>query len=362
MSRNSRINLYANLRREAEEEMRREIAEQYQDQETTMDSPAETELESSTETEIDSPDVSSPMRRRFAYINPAILSQAQEMSGVAEMQISEEQENFEEDQDKYNVIETGIDSIGIDNSYISDEDVDDTCKPQESGKISYKRKIMMKNCRSCYDFVTMENFKDSDNIVSIKIYDPKKGKLNKGQCVSIDNIKESIKGDIGNQSPTHFYSLYTKRPGAKDTRGGHGTYPDNRFVVKIELPGAMYITLSSLYKLLKGYEMIDEFYAIPLFGGKRRRIGNLEGAFYQSSNHGQIPGFVIYKLYTKRELKEGVNADITRDDFVFPIYIARQMSEMLELFRDTSQIRTIVLDSIIEYLLQDADSEQEIYF
>lgn len=369
MSRNSRTNLSENIRREVEEELAQEIADQQSrplrrsmpvqnlfTQASELESSTATELESSTETEIDSP----PPMRRFTYINPELLSRAQAISGVLEEQ-NVEDEDFEEDHETYDSIKTDAESSQLDKTYIYENEIDETCKIEKGKKLSYNRKNMMKNCTSCYNYIDMENFKDTDNIVSIKIYDHIKGKLNKGLCINIDSIKDSIKTEIGNPNQTTFYSIYTKREGAKDTKAGHGSYPDNRIVVKLQIPGIIYITLGSLYTLLKGYEMSEEFYAVPLFGGKRRRVGNLEGAFYQSSNHGQIPGYIIYKLYTKRELKEGITADIDRMDFLFPIYIARTMGEMLELFSDTPQIRTIVLDSIIEYLLVDADNEKEIY-
>ena len=38
----------------------------------------------------------------------------------------------------------------------------------------------------------------------------------------------------------------------------------------------------------------------------RRRVGNLSEIYAQSMNHGQIPGFVIYKLFTKDEIEQGV--------------------------------------------------------
>ena len=47
---------------------------------------------------------------------------------------------------------------------------------------------------------------------------------------------------------------------------------------------------------------IHTFYAIPLFEGKRRRIGNLAGFIGSSMNHGQIPGYLVYQLCTKEEL------------------------------------------------------------
>ena len=48
------------------------------------------------------------------------------------------------------------------------------------------------------------------------------------------------------------------------------------------------------------------WYALPLYGGKRRRIGNISELYAQSMNHGQIPGYIVYKLFTKDEIEQGV--------------------------------------------------------
>jgi hypothetical protein len=330
------------LRRQVEEEMRNEMYD------SDSDSDSDTEIESSIRER--------PLRRSAPIEN---LIEIDEDLPEA----YEPVENFEEDHGYYDSIEIDEKSSKLEDTYVKENEIDETCKPEDPNKINYKRKMMMKNCISCYDLYTMENLSDKDNIISIKKYDHIKQKLDKGICIDVDQIKQMIKSNIGEAVPPNFFSIYTKRPGAKDTMGGHGTYPINKIVIKIDVQGPMYITLGSLYTLLKASDaMIDEFYAVPLFGGKRRRIGNLEGAFYQSSHHGQIPGFIIYKIYTKRELKEGVIADIKKDDFVFPIYIARAMNEMLTLFQDTPQIRIEVINSIIEYLLQSADDEQQIYY
>jgi hypothetical protein len=54
---------------------------------------------------------------------------------------------------------------------------------------------------------------------------------------------------------------------------------------------------------------------VPLFGGKKRRLGNLRGTFGIGMNHGQVPGETIYKLYTKEEVDAGVQAINLNSDF-----------------------------------------------
>ncbi|NBO99309.1 MAG: hypothetical protein EBU90_04170 [Proteobacteria bacterium] len=74
-----------------------------------------------------------------------------------------------------------------------------------------------------------------------------------------------------------------------------------------------------------------------------------------STNHGQIPGFLIYKLYTRSEITHSVRSDVEPRDYTLPIFIGRPMQELLSLFTDTTRIRQIVLDSIIRYIIGDTD-------
>ena len=46
---------------------------------------------------------------------------------------------------------------------------------------------------------------------------------------------------------------------------------------------------------------IKNWYLLPLYGNKRRRIGLQFGS---SKNHGQIPGSKIYKAFTKEEINK----------------------------------------------------------
>jgi hypothetical protein len=53
----------------------------------------------------------------------------------------------------------------------------------------------------------------------------------------------------------------------------------------------MYITLGSAYRYFIQMHII----CFSLFGGNKRRIGNLQSLYGASMNHGAIPGEIIFK-------------------------------------------------------------------
>ena len=90
-------------------------------------------------------------------------------------------------------------------------------------------------------------------------------------------------------------------------KNGKGGYPGCRIFVK--MPNLNYITLKSLYRIIKEKD-IKKWIALPLYDGKPVRIGNLLGNEDISSNHGQIEKQQkIYKLYSTNEDISDVKED-----------------------------------------------------
>ena len=94
-------------------------------------------------------------------------------------------------------------------------------------------------------------------------------------------------------------SIYTKPKYNKDILTGITGKPTTKIFVKLP-HNQIYISLLSAYRIL--HEPNQHWYAFPLFENKRRRLGNIKGIYGASMNHGQIPGFYLYKLYTKEEI------------------------------------------------------------
>ncbi len=261
---------------------------------------------------------------------------------------------YEEDSDDYTDLSVDVDTLS--DEYISDN-TDETCA---TGSATKDRTWLMKNCSVCKSMVTLDDFSDEDvkDIVSIKIYDRNSSKFGKGQCILRDDIRGMLQSDIGSERPKYVYAIYqTKDRSILYSEGelqrGIGTAPSKYFVVQLNIgQTVIFVTLGSVHKLLRT-ERENVLYAAPLYGGKRRRIGNVEGnLFLVGANHGQIPGFQVYKLFTREEIERGVEVDHGESDFIFPMTICRNMEAMLNIFNDTTAIRRHVVDDILKYILR----------
>jgi hypothetical protein len=122
-------------------------------------------------------------------------------------------------------------------------------------------------------------------------------------------------------------SIYTSPPDRNVT--GRGATATGKLVVKLP-PNNIYFTLGSVERILST-KKLRKWYGMPLYNGKRRRIGNLDEAFIASSNHGQVPGFVIYKLFTEDEIRGGVEVKETASDYptVFAFQGAKELYQII---------------------------------
>ena len=115
-----------------------------------------------------------------------------------------------------------------------------------------------------------------------------------------------LKSDLNN-TPSNIMSIYTTPKDLNNT--GLGGKPTGRIVVRLP-QNQIYVTLGSVYRILN--ESVKIWYALLLFQG---RIGNLAGTYGVSLNHGQVPGFYIYKLFTEQDLKNKPYVDETFSDY-----------------------------------------------
>jgi hypothetical protein len=263
--------------------------------------------------------------------------------------------SLEEDSDDYTSIRPSTDSMS--DEYIDNSESDTSCSNgTEEAPLTKERDWMKKNCSVCKSMVTLDKFTDEDyhDIVSVKVYDIENEKFGKGHCISKPDMEGMLRSDIGSDYPKYIYSLYKKREDAVSERtiAGHGSAPSNQFVVQLNIDDlSIYVTLGSIHRLLHASEKI--YYAAPLYGGKRRRLGNIPGSMtVVGANHGQIPGFRIYKLFTADEIRAGVEVSIGENDFIMPMTISKKVEDLVSVFSDTSRIRQIVMDEIIEHLLK----------
>lgn len=157
--------------------------------------------------------------------------------------------------------------------------------------------------------------KDWGDIVSITLVGSN-GKFQTGNCMTREELKMCLVSEQHSEEPSYIQCIYSTpydKTGSNLKTGLTGS-PTNRLVFKLPTNG-MFITMGSLKRVMT-CKNTRTWYALPLFGGKRRRIGNIVGRYGASMNHGQVPGYKVYKLYTKGEISRGVEAIETYDDYI----------------------------------------------
>lgn len=235
---------------------------------------------------------------------------------------------FEEDSDSYTATEAS--SSSLKDEYIMNS-TDENCKGE----------WMKRNCTSCQSPITLEAFEDTKDVISFKLYNETIKKFGKGQCMAKRELREMLSSGEGN-----IFSIW--KGGDNSGRGGK---PTDRLVVKLYTGASViYVTLQSAHKLFHSKDKI--FYALALYGGKRRRVGNLYGRIGVSENHGQVPGFQIYKLFTRSEIEREATASATlKEDFNLDFLVSARMEQLISMFMDTTLVREFLLKKIVEYII-----------
>lgn len=187
------------------------------------------------------------------------------------------------------------------------------------------------NCVDKNNYLTSEEYTDNDYIdmYVIKLLNSK-NKFNLGTCSTKNELITSLKTDLQFEyAPSNIMCIYTSPKDGNSS--GYGSKPTAKIIVKIT-GGNYFVTLGSVHRILTEPNKI--WYALPMFNGKKRRIGNLAGIIGSSMNHGQIPGFIIYKLYTKDEIINRIKVieDLKKD---YPIkYTITNNTLLSELSKD----------------------------
>lgn len=226
---------------------------------------------------------------------------------------------------------------------VPEEDRDDLLEYNISD--DYIQENIEYNEKQCSNdnFITLEPYTKEDDPIQIYILNSK-NKFEKSSCFTIEEFTEILKADKGTKIPSNIQSIYKCNRDCEDN--GKGAVATGKLVVKVP-PNNIFITLGSANKMLKLNNRI--WYALPLYNGKRRRIGNLDELFASSTNHGQIPGFVVYKLYTKEQLKE--NKTVKESHLDFPIFIYDNIKELHQILG--SEVSISFVNGIIETLIDN---------
>lgn len=203
-------------------------------------------------------------------------------------------------------------------STISEEDTNDfSSVTSNESDIENIKQFTSNQCKN-EDLIMGEPYTvdTNDNVFIMYVQKPNSNKFNDtGICVSKTEIKEYLKSDLTEDNPTVLMTLWTGKD--LDNSGNYGK-PSGRIIVKMP-PFNTFVTLGSLEQMLKN-DYNKEWFLYPLYNGKRRRIGNLEGSYGSGQNHGQIPGSIIYKAYNKKQILKGIEIKEEYSDYPLFIY------------------------------------------
>lgn len=171
------------------------------------------------------------------------------------------------------------------------------------------------NCANDIDYVTMETLTHdllmNDDLFVIKTL-TSDNKFKKGVCELKSQLIETLVNNRNtanyknNIPPQNIKCIWNRKtnitPSDEYLLNGRCCQSTSMFVFKLTLN--MHITMQSLIDILSSENQV--WYAVPIFGNKRKRVGNVfNNPYIISADHGQIPGKIIYKLFTKEQIKAG---------------------------------------------------------
>ena len=274
---------------------------------------------------------------------------------------------FEEDRlpdkkiqsDKNSLIINGTDKLTSCDNENNDPDPNETILSKDN------KEWVETNCLSCQDIATQYNYTQEQwsDLVSIKQLDSN-GKFKLSQCISIKYFKKSLKEDLitsneqfnkmNYQTIFSIYKLKNKNLSESDLRRGLGTRPTKMLLFRLNLlSGTLYIDLESAYKLV--HNKTKELYALPLFGGLRRRVGNLKGSLMESStDHGQLDGYKIYRLLTKSEIENEMEID-------FELQLLSELQSLLQYAYKEDETNTRMISNVTNNIINILIGEQSAY-
>lgn len=190
------------------------------------------------------------------------------------------------------------------------------------------------------NLITLEPYSDEDNPVII--YTPSSAnKFEKSICATKEELIGYLRAFQDTSIPDNIMTIYSRGDAS-----GFGGEPLGKIVVKLPVNN-MYVTMGSMRRVIQSD--VDTWYALPLFSGKRRRIGNLKGIYGASMNHGQIPGFQIFKLYTRHEIEQGVLVQEDNDDY--PYYYVESARTLFELLGGADNVNILFVKGLINDII-----------
>lgn len=215
--------------------------------------------------------------------------------------------------DRFSVYAGQDEEFEYESEYEEDSDDFDDISSDSESVVNYKSNILDKCLNESP--VTLMNYEETDlNDLFIVHLPNNEGKFIKGSCLRRDEMRQLLQSDLTTFPPSYIMSIY-KTPSSSypdDLLTGLTGKPTGKIIVRLPT-NQIYITFGSMKRILRN--PTKQWFALPLYGGKARRVGNVGGIYGASMNHGQVPGFKIYKLFNYNEIKSKVVVKETHDDF-----------------------------------------------
>lgn len=229
-----------------------------------------------------------------------------------------------------------------------DESVDDPVELKEGENEKDKIKSI---CTNDISMITLEEYENLDDMYTVYRKNREGEFFEKGECGTKSELRDYLNSDIGQEIPSFFMTIGTTPKLQQDLLTGFTSKPTGKIVVR--LPNDMYVTLKSIKRILaeKGH---SKWFALPLYNGKNRRIVNLRGFYGIGNNHGQVPGFVVYKLFTGSEIKNKVRVQEGTDDFP-SVYL----HDMMEPLFDILDKYNIPVQQFIDNVIKNVTATKE---
>lgn len=147
------------------------------------------------------------------------------------------------------------------------------------------------------NLISLEDYTNEDDPVIIYTLNSQ-GEFNKAICLTKQEMTTYLSVMLGDSFPENILAIYEMTH-----------TPTKRVLIKLPINN-MLLTMGSVMKMMNSRNRT--WYAMPLYGGKRRRVGSISGVF---GRFGQIPGEVIYKLYTRDQINARTEAREEAEDY-----------------------------------------------
>ena len=222
----------------------------------------------------------------------------------------------EEDQDKFDNMISSKNNLKDEENYYKDDNI---------------------HCTNNNVF-TLEPYTKEDEPIQIYTLN-NQNKFEISTCITIDEITHHLTAGKNTLHPSMLMSICTPQ--------SHAT---GKIIISLP-PNNLFYTYGSIKKLLSDKKN-KTWFALPLFGDKKRRVGNLDEAPLIGSLHCQIPGYKVYKLYTLNELNSEDGLEVVETLSDYPEILYDYLEDVFDLKENiTKDFINKLLDNLIKLTL-----------